>query len=106
MATESISATRAQPSSDHARLALLSALAEAPDLAAAATFLLSDILASTDGKRAVLLRFDTTDEELVLAGAVGFDEALPTDLTIGERTHPWMVSTLTLSPVKSEGPAR
>src|SRR3954468_22950756 len=85
-------------STERGPLALLSALAEAPDLVAAATFLLSDVLATTGASRAMLLRFDTDDEHLVLAAHVGLD-APPLNLSIGERNHPWMVSTLTLSPV-------
>ena len=41
---------------ERGHLALLSALAEAPDLAAAATFLLSDIVAYTGAHRACLFR--------------------------------------------------
>jgi PAS domain S-box-containing protein len=74
-------------------------LAEAPDLTAAATFLLADLLAVTGGRRGLFLRFDTTEEHLVLAGIAGFDDPIPTEVTIAERSHPWMVSTLSLSPV-------
>jgi hypothetical protein len=87
-------------------LALLSALAEAPDLLAAATFLLTDILATTAARRALLLRFDTDEEQLVLIAQAGADESSPTEYAIGERTHPWMVSTLALTPVFSEGLGR
>ncbi len=94
-------------SSDRGYLALLSSLAEAPTLGAAASFLLNDILGETGARRACLLRFDIADEELVLTATAGdFDDAPPTELTIGERSHPWMVSTLALSPVVNESPAR
>ncbi|HEY9226038.1 MAG TPA: ATP-binding protein [Gemmatimonadaceae bacterium] len=106
MATESVPITRPVSSSDQAGLALLSALAEAPDLAAAATFLLTNILASTGARRAVFLRLDANDEHLVLVASAGFDEALPSELAIGERGHPWMVSTLSLSPVVGDAVAR
>ncbi|MFI5229320.1 MAG: ATP-binding protein [Gemmatimonadales bacterium] len=86
-------------------LALLSALAEAPDLRAAAAFILNDVLASTGATRACLLRFDTTDEHLSLASFAGFDTPPPLEYTIAERTHPWMVATLALSPVTSTGPS-
>jgi PAS domain S-box-containing protein len=92
--------------SERGHLALLSGLAEAPDLSAAATFLLADLLAATGASRACLFRFDTTEEQLVLASHLGFDAPPPSELTIGERTHPWMVSTLALSPVFSNGPGR
>ena len=106
MATESVAIPPNLAAPDHSRLALLSALAEAPDLAAAATFLLSDITASTGATRAALLRFDSNDQQLVLAAAMGFDEALPNELTLAERTHPWMVSALSLSPVIAESAAK
>jgi PAS domain S-box-containing protein len=94
------------PWSERGPLALLSALAEAPDLAAAATFLLNDIVAFTGAQRACLLRFDTADEHLVLTAQTGFGDDARTELAIGERSHPWMVATLALSPVISDGPAR
>jgi PAS domain S-box-containing protein len=87
-------------------LALLSALAEAPDLSAAATFLLTDVLATTGARRALLLQFDTDEEQLVLIGQAGTDESAPTEYAIGERSHPWMVSTLALTPVFSDGLGR
>jgi hypothetical protein len=81
MATESPPIVR-PTSPEHARLALLSALAEAPDLAAAATFLLTDIMATTGARRAALLRFDMNDEQLVLTASAGMDDSLPSELTI------------------------
>jgi PAS domain S-box-containing protein len=93
-------------SGERGHLALLSALAEAPDLAAAATFLLTDLLAWTGAHRACLLRFDTGEENLVLEAHAGFTTQPPAEFTIGERSHPWMVSTLALSPVINETPAR
>ncbi|MGH7620004.1 MAG: ATP-binding protein [Gemmatimonadaceae bacterium] len=91
---------------ERGRLALLSALAEAPDLAAAAAFLLADVLASTGGRRALLLRFDTDEEHLLLGGSAGFEDPMPTELSIAERAHPWMVATLALSPVLGDAPPR
>jgi PAS domain S-box-containing protein len=91
---------------ERGRLALLSALAEAPDLAAAATFLLGDLLAETGATRALLLRFDTIEEHLALEAHLGFETPPPNEYMIGERSHPWMVSTLALTPVASDGPPR
>jgi PAS domain S-box-containing protein len=93
-------------SNERGPLALLSALAEAPDLAAAATFLLTDILAATGARRACLLRFDTVEEHLLLTAHSGFGDFPPTELAIGDRSHAWMVSTLALSPIVSQGPVR
>jgi signal transduction histidine kinase len=88
---------------EHGRLALLSALAEAPDLAAAASFLLTDVLAATGAHHALLMQFDMHDEQLMMVAHSGTDEATPTEYVIGERGHPWMVSTLTLTPVVNDG---
>jgi hypothetical protein len=84
---------------ERSHIALLSALAEAPDLPAAATFLLTDILATTGARRALLLRFDPEEEQLVLVAQAGSDDSAATEYAIGDRSHPWMVSTLTLTPV-------
>jgi PAS domain S-box-containing protein len=107
MATPSAGSARIETSlSERGSLALLSALAEAPDLAAAATFLLTDIVHSAGARRACLMRFDTVEEHLVLTAHSGFGEFPPTELAIGERSHPWMVATLALSPIVSQGVAR
>ena len=98
MSTSAASWASNPPSSDRRYVALLSALAEAPDLSAAGTFLLTDILAATGAERAALLRFDAADDQLVLAASAGFDDAVSA-AAIAERTHPLMVSTLALSPV-------
>ncbi|HEY4129942.1 MAG TPA: ATP-binding protein [Gemmatimonadaceae bacterium] len=94
------------PVSERRHLALLSALAEAPDYTAAATFLLTDLLALTGARRACLFRFDVGDGQLVLAATGGFDDSFPAEWAIGERSHPWMVSTLALSPVVGDAAPR
>src|SRR5436190_447999 len=91
---------------ERGHLALLSALAEAPDLSAAATFLLSHVLSVTGATRGLLLGFEVGDEQLTLVSHTGFDEPPPLEYSIGERSHPWMVSTLALSPVSNDLPPR
>src|SRR5690242_13017608 len=91
---------------DRGRLALLSALAEAPDLSAAATFLLTDVLATTGASRALLLRFDREEEELVLVAQAGAGHSGLTEYAIGERSHPWMIASLTMTPVVNDGLVR
>ena len=104
MSSESPPASRfTSTQSDRSRLALLSALAEAPDIAAAAMFLLSDVLATTGARRALMLQFDRNEEDLLLIAQVGADDAMLTEYAIGERGHPWMVATLTLTPVVNDG---
>ena len=64
MSIELTDAPRFVPSeTDQSHLALLSALAEAPDLPAAATFLLTDILATTGARRSPLLADVPTVQE-------------------------------------------
>jgi PAS domain S-box-containing protein len=92
--------------SERGHLALLSSLAEAPDLNAAATFLLSHVMAYSGARRGVLLGFETGDEQLTLISHAGFDQPPPIEYRIGERAHPWMVSTLSLSPVSNDLPPR
>jgi signal transduction histidine kinase len=82
---------------------LLSALAEAPDLSAAATFLLTNVLATTGAQRALLLQFDRDAEELVLVAQAGGGLSGLAEYAIGERSHPWMVASLTLTPVVNDG---
>ncbi|MEO7084749.1 MAG: PAS domain-containing sensor histidine kinase [Gemmatimonadaceae bacterium] len=106
MTRESPAITRFTPPQGERRsLALLSALAEALDLEAAASFLLNDVLATTGARRALLLRFDIDDEVLVLASHAGFGDPRPVEMTIAERNHPWMVAMMSLSPVVSDGTA-
>src|SRR5690349_12738 len=87
---------------DRGHLALLSSLAEAPDLNAAATFLLSHVLSLSGARRGLLLGFEVGDEQLALISHAGFDDPPPLEYRIGERSHPWMVATLALSPVSND----
>jgi signal transduction histidine kinase len=105
MTMESVSVAQARPSSDRTQLALLSALAEAPDMDAAAGFLLSHILAASGARRACLLGFDSSEQQLVLVSQSGLDDA-PLELTIAERAHPWMVATLAQATVVGESAPR
>jgi PAS domain S-box-containing protein len=114
---------------DRPRDGLLSALAEAPDYAAAASFLLAELASFTQTRRGALLRFDPVAEELVLVALHGFasaEEAAASDamlhvldngslglapqvpeperVGLWERAHPLIVSTLTLSPVVGPAP--
>jgi PAS domain S-box-containing protein len=105
MTMESVSVARSLPTSDRTQLALLSALAEAPDMDAAAGFLLSHVLAATGARRACLLGFDSSEQQLVLVSQSGLDDA-PLELTIAERAHPWMVATLAQTTVVGDSAPR
>src|SRR3954470_8942605 len=91
---------------ERGHLALLSSLAEAPDLVAAATFLVSHVLSLSGADRGLLFAFEVGDEQLSLISHAGFEDPPPLEYRIAERSHPWMVSTLSLSPVSNEQPAR
>ena len=99
----SVAPLRSRPSSDRSQLALLSALAEAPDMDAAAGFLLSHVIAATGGgaHRACLLGFDSSEQQLALVSQTGLDDA-PIEMTIAERAHPWMVATLAQTTVVAD----
>jgi PAS domain-containing protein len=83
---------------------LLSALAEAPDFASAAAFVLNEISTRAGDIPAALLRFAPSEESLVLVNHVGLSaedgRQLPT--SIEDRNHPIVVCALALTPVVRE----
>jgi PAS domain S-box-containing protein len=83
---------------------LLSALAEAPDYASAASFLLNEMSALAGSLPTALLRFTQSQEALVLVDQV---HVRPEDVrqlpeSIEDRAHPVMVCALALTPVVRE----
>jgi len=62
---------------DRALASLLSALAEAPDFSAAASFLLTQIAEITGAARSLMLRFDPSQESLSAVATLGFSTGLP-----------------------------
>ncbi len=92
---------------DERRVAkLLSALAEAPDYASAAAFVLNEVSALAGDVPAALLRFAPQQESLILVSHVGMsaddERQLPT--TLEDRTHPVVMCALALTPVVRENP--
>jgi PAS domain S-box-containing protein len=83
---------------------LLSALAEAPDYASAASFLLNEISALTGDVPAALLRFAAAQENLLLVDQVRVrsDDAQQFPASIDDHNHPLMVCALALTPVVRE----
>jgi PAS domain S-box-containing protein len=89
---------------DRAVASLLSALAEAPDLAAAASKLLTQIAERTGAVRACMLRLDAAQESLQGVAALGLDTSLPaTGIPIGDASNPLVISTLALAPIVGKG---
>jgi PAS domain-containing protein len=86
---------------------LLSALAEAPDFAAASSFLLTQLVEITAAHRCCLLRIDEPLENLRLVSCLGFDEggAPPTArIPVGDLSNPLIISTLSLLPARGDAP--
>ncbi len=89
---------------DRAVAGLLSALAEAPDFPAAASFLLTELAEIAHSPRAYMLRLDPSQESLTLVSAVGVEGELPiVSISITALSHPLVVSALSLSPARGQG---
>ena len=87
---------------DDRRIArLLSALAEAPDYASAASFLLSEVSALAGNVPVALLRFLPAQDALVLVdqSRVNAADVAQLPASIEDRSHPLFVCTLALTPV-------
>jgi len=91
---------------DRALASLLSALAEAPDFSAAASFLLTQIAEITGAARSLMLRFDPSQESLSAVATLGFSTGLPSlSVPVTELASPLVTSTLALVPVRGDGAA-
>jgi PAS domain S-box-containing protein len=90
---------------DRAVAGLLSALAEAPDVPAAASFLLAQLGEMTGALRAVMLRLDAAHESLSVAASLGFDddEAAAAGIAASDLSNPLVLSALSFTPVRSSG---
>jgi len=82
---------------------LLSALAEAPDLSAAASFLLAELRELTGARRACMLRVDNGEQHLTLVASTGFDPELPRFvISLGDLSSPLVVSTRSLTSARGQ----
>src|SRR5687767_5197281 len=89
---------------DRALASLLSALAEAPDVSAAASFLLTQIAEITGAARSLMLRFDPSQESLQAVATLGFSAGLPSlGVPVNDLASPLVASTLALVPVRGDG---
>ncbi|HMA24766.1 MAG TPA: PAS domain-containing protein, partial [Gemmatimonadaceae bacterium] len=89
---------------DHAVAGLLSALAEAPDFAAAASFLLTQLAEITAAPRALMLRIDEPQENLTLVATTGLDTPPSVSIPIGDLSSPLIICMLSLSPARGDEP--
>ena len=92
---------------DRHSASLLSALAEAPDSAAAAAFLVAQLAELSGAQRVSMLRLDGSQEALVCVAAIengktGTASAIP----VSDFSNPIVVAMLSLSPVVGETPLR
>jgi PAS domain S-box-containing protein len=85
---------------DRAVAGLLSALAEAPDFQAAASFFLTHLVDVTGAAKACLLRLDATHEHIETVVALGLESDMPLiTIPISDLSNPLVICALTLAPV-------
>jgi len=91
---------------DRAVAGLLSALAEAPDFAAAASFFLTHLVEITKASKACMLRLDASQEHIELVASLGFELDAPRiAIPISDLSSPLVICALTLAPVKGRSPS-
>jgi PAS domain S-box-containing protein len=89
---------------DRAVASLLSALAEAPDFQAAASFLVTQLIEFSGARRACMLRLDESLENIVIVAEWGFaPETAPFAVSVSDLSNPLTVSTLALVAVHGIG---
>src|SRR6185369_13397713 len=89
---------------DRSIASLLSALAEAPDFTAAATYLLAELMELTGSPRACMLRAESGDESLTLVASSGFSPELPAiSISLGDLSNPLVISARSLTPARGHG---
>jgi PAS domain S-box-containing protein len=92
---------------DRHTASLLSALAEAPDSAAASAFLVAQLAELSGAQRVSMLRLDGGQEALVsVAGIEEGQTAAAIAIPIADLSNPLVVSALSLSPIVSDEPLR
>ena len=90
---------------DRAAASLLSALAEAPDLPSAASFLLAQLVELTGAPRALMMRLDPAYEGLGYVASTGFDpEPSRIAIPLVDLSNPFVISTLALLPIRGTAP--
>jgi PAS domain S-box-containing protein len=89
---------------DRSVASLLSALAEAPDYAAAASYLLSELMELTASPRACMLRAESGDESLTLVASSGFaPEVAGTSISLGDLSNPLVITARSLTSARGHG---
>jgi PAS domain S-box-containing protein len=92
---------------DRQTASLLSALAEAPDSAAASAFLVAQIAELSGARRVSMLRLDVSHEALVRVASIENGRSGPAAaIPLSDFNSPLVISALSLSPVVGEEPLR
>ncbi|HEY4129498.1 MAG TPA: ATP-binding protein [Gemmatimonadaceae bacterium] len=90
---------------DRSVAGLLSALAEAPDFASAASFLLTQIVEITSAPRACVFRIEASQENLRLVASSGFgSDPGPIGIAISDVSSPLVIGTLAIALVEGAAP--
>lgn len=83
---------------------LLSALAEAPDFPAAASFLLAELAELSGASKACLLRLEPSLENLTPVAALGLGTERPdVSVSASDLSSPLVITTFALSPIGGRG---
>jgi PAS domain S-box-containing protein len=92
---------------DRQSASLLSALAEAPDSAAASAFLVAQIAELSGAQRVSMLRLDASQEALVCVAAIENGRPVSASaIPVSDFSSPLVISALALSPIVGEDPLR
>src|SRR3989442_668628 len=89
---------------DRQYASLLSALAEAPDSAAAASFLATQLAEMSGAERVILLRLDASQESLVSIASNDLPETPAAAISVSDLGNPLVIATLSVSPVSGGSP--
>ena len=103
---ESVAVTISPQLSGERLAELLSAISEAPDFKAAATFMLAQFADIVGARRALAVTLDSPPRRFIITASIGFEGeppavSFPTD----DLSNPLAVSALSLHPVSCEGAA-
>src|ERR1041385_329678 len=89
---------------DRQSASLLSALAEAPDSAAASSFLATQIAEMSGAERVIMLRLDAAQESLVAVASNDLPDAPAVSIPVSDLSNPLVIAALALSPVSGRTP--
>src|ERR1051325_7320423 len=89
---------------DRQSASLLSALAEAPDSAAASSFLATQLAEMSGAERVIMLRLDAAQEALVTVASNDLTDPPEAAIPVSDLSNPLVISALSISPVSGRTP--